>query len=269
MMRQCPSCKLQFKDPSIPMSTLVACYTRASGDHWEHDPSPRKRRFDDLASCITRNALGHRVLDVGCANGALLHYLQTSDPSAGWECFGLEPGEQAARTAQQRGVQILGALLDDLDLENEDHKFDVILAIDVLEHLLEPNTFVQQISQHLRPGGVFIALTGDTGAWGWKLQGPRYWYCCLPEHQVFYCQHTIETLGQRNTLELVEYSRISHMRSKPSRIVRDFIRNTLWGVSYRARGFGIPMWKRSIDTKTPPGWLPNKDHMLFALKSMK
>ena len=268
-MHQCPSCALQFKDPQISMDALVECYTKASSDHWEHAPSPRKRRFDDLADCIKANANGKRVLDVGCANGALLAYLLEKDSASSWDCFGLEPGEAAAKTAEERGVKILGAFFDDLDPDNPDHKFDVIIAIDVLEHLVDPNTFMEQAACHLSPGGLFVALTGDTQAWGWRLQGQRYWYCNLPEHVVFYSRPTIEHFAKELGLELVEYNSMSHMRSKPSRIIRDLIRNTIWGVCFRARGFGIPPFRRSLFTKPPPGWLPNKDHMLFVLRSSR
>lgn len=268
-MLRCSNCALQYKDPPISMDALVECYTKASSDHWEHAPSPRKRRFDDLANCITTNARGKRILDVGCANGALLAYLLEEDSASSWECFGLEPGAAAAKTAQDRGVKILGALFDDLDPNNPEHQFDVIIAIDVLEHLVDPNAFMQQAASHLSPDGIFIALTGDTDAWGWKLQGQRYWYCNLPEHVVFYCRTTIEHFAQELDLELVEYSRMSHMRSKSSRIIRDFARNTIWGICYRAQGFGIPPFRRSLNTKPPPGWLPNKDHMLFVLRSTR
>jgi len=266
-MHHCPQCALEFKSPSIPMDSLIDCYTKASGDHWEHDPSPRKRRFDDLASCISKHSNGKRILDIGCANGALLAYMLEQDPQ--WNCFGLEPGEAAAETASKRGVKILGALLDDLDPENPEHQFDVIIAIDVLEHLLEPDAFFNQVAQHLAPKGIFVALTGDHGAWGWRLQAQRYWYCNLPEHQVFYCEQTIEHLAKQNDLKLIDYQRVSHMRSKPSQIIRDFVRNTLWGVSWRLKGFGFPPLRRKLETQPPPGWLPNKDHMLFVVQSQR
>jgi SAM-dependent methyltransferase len=264
-MRRCSNCGLHYKDPPIPMDKLVECYTLASSDNWEHEPSPRKRRFDKIASYITTNAQGKRILDVGCANGALLQYLQESDPA--WECFGLEPGKAAAQTASERSITILGSLFEDLDPNNPDHRFDVILAIDVLEHLIDPAEFFQHVKTHLEPGGVFIALTGDTDAWGWKLQSQRYWYCNLPEHQVFYCRQTIEHLAERHQFALVDYTRISHMRSKPHRIARDFIRNGIWGLAWRLRGFGIPPLRKHLDETPPPGWLSHKDHMVFVLRS--
>ncbi len=248
-MRRCTRCELRFKHPFVPDTDLLACYSASSEDNWEHDPDPIKRRFDTIAQLIAAHAPGKRVLDIGCSNGALLKHI-----GAGYERFGLEPSTSAAGMAAQRGISMLGSTLDDLDPAI---RFDAILAIDVLEHLTNPNAFVAQVSAHLSPGGVFIALTGDHDAWGWSLQGNAYWYAALPEHQAFYCRRTIEHLCQAHALSLVSYQRTSHARQNMTRIIRDGIRGTIHGL----------MRTLGIAKRTPaPGWLPARDHMLFTLK---
>lgn len=248
-MRQCTSCALRFKHPFVPDADLLACYSNSSEDNWEHDPDPIKRRFDTIAAMIEQFAPGKRVLDIGCSNAALLKHLGDQ-----YERFGLEPSADAARVASERQISMLGSVLDDLE---DDIRFDAILAIDVLEHLTDPNAFVGQIASHLQHGGVFIGLTGDHEAWGWSMQGNAYWYATLPEHQVFYCRRTIEHLSQSHAMSLVSYERISHARHKNSRVIRDGIRGMLNGL-IRILGYA---------RHTPaPGWLPAKDHMLFVLK---
>lgn len=248
-MRRCTSCALRFKHPFVPDADLIACYASSSGDNWEHDPNPIKRRFDTLRQLIESNAPGKRVLDIGCSNGALLKHL-----GEGFDRFGLEPSAEASGVASARGIAMLGSTLDDLDTAV---RFDAILAIDVLEHLTNPAAFVRRVVEHLSPGGIFIALTGDHEAFGWSLQGNAYWYAALPEHQVFYCRHTIEHLARINGMSMISYERTSHARQKPSRIVRDGIRGTIHGL----------IRKCGIAKNTPaPGWLPAKDHMLFVLK---
>lgn len=248
-MRQCTSCALRFKHPFVPDADLLACYSNSSEDNWEHDPDPIKRRFDTIAAMIEQFAPGKRVLDIGCSNAALLKHLGDQ-----YERFGLEPSADAARVASERQISMLGSVLDDLE---DDIRFDAILAIDVLEHLTDPNAFVGQIASHLQHGGVFIGLTGDHEAWGWSMQGNAYWYATLPEHQVFYCRRTIEHLSQSHAMSLVSYERISHARHKNSRVIRDGIRGMLNGL-IRILGYA---------RHTPaPSWLPAKDHMLFVLK---
>ena len=248
-MRECSRCALHFKHPFVPDADLLACYSASSEDNWEHDPDPIKRRFDTIVSRIERHAPGKRVLDVGCSNAALLKHLGDC-----FERFGLEPSADAARVASDRGITMLGALLEDLE---DDVLFDAILAIDVLEHLTNPNAFIEQVSSHLDSEGVFIGLTGNRDAWGWSLQGNAYWYATLPEHQVFYSRRTVEQLAAIHGMSLVSYKRLSHARQKTSRFIRDGIRGMAHGL----------LRKLGAARHTPaPGWLPAKDHMLFVLK---
>lgn len=248
-MRECTRCGLQHKHPFVPDVDLLACYSASSEDNWEHDPDPIKRRFDTIAGLIGQYAPHKRVLDIGCSNAALLKHLGHD-----YDRYGLEPSADAAQVASDRGITMLGAVLDDLD---DDIRFDAILAIDVLEHLTDPNAFIEQAAGHLNHGGVFIGLTGDRDAWGWSLQGNAYWYATLPEHQVFYRRRTIERLAETHGLTLVSYEHVSHARQKTSRIIRDGIRGTIHGTIKRL-GFAR--------NKPAPGWLPAKDHMLFVLK---
>ncbi|MFK7961411.1 MAG: methyltransferase domain-containing protein [Phycisphaerales bacterium] len=259
-VRRCPGCDLLFKHPFVSDAQLMDCYRQSPEDNWEHDPDPRKRRFDTLADLVRTHAPGPRVLDVGCSNGALLHHL-----GAEFERFGLEPSHSAAAVASTRGVGMLGATFDDLEpdaLDGGDASaappvFDAILAIDVLEHLTDPPAFIAAVARHLRPGGVFIGLTGDHGAWPWRWQGAAYWYAALPEHQVFYGRRTIERLAADHGLAVLEQRRTSHARQSVSRTARDAVRGTLFGLRRRLGLAG---------NRPGPGWLPAHDHMLFVLR---
>lgn len=248
-MRRCAACNLLFKHPFVPDEDLLACYRKSSGDNWEHDPDPIKRRFDTIAGLLREHTPGRRVLDIGCSNAALLKYLGDD-----FDRFGLEPSAEAARVASERGVTMLGGVPDDLD---GDRRFDAILAIDVLEHLTDPNAFIAQVVSHLQQGGVFIGLTGDHEARGWSMQGNAYWYAALPEHQIFYARRTIEHLAETHAMSLIAYERTSHARQNTSRRFRDGIRGGLHGL----------IRKLGIARQTPaPSWLPAKDHMLFVLR---
>ena len=248
VMMRCPACALMFKHPFVPEAQLVRCYESAPGDQWQDDPDPVARRFDDIERVVRAHATGHRLLDIGCSNGALLAFMGSS-----WSRCGIEPGIEAARLARDRGVEILGSMIDDL---GDAERFDGMLAIDVLEHLTDPGAFVARVRRALAPGGVFVALTGDTDTPSWRWHGTRYWYAALPEHQVFFSRATIERLARDHAMTLAHYERTSHARFSASRRVRDAVRGSLWGLAGRLR----------LGGRGPaPGWLPARDHMLVAL----
>lgn len=254
VMRGCGVCGLLFKHPFTPEPVLLGCYARSDADNWGHDPDPIKRRFDRVRALAERlspaGAKGRRrVLDIGCSNGALLGHF-----GEGWERFGLEPSAAAAGLAARRGVTMLGSVVTDLQASS---RFDVVLAVDVLEHLTDPRRFLAGVATHLSPGGVFIALTGDHDAWGWRLHGASYWYATLPEHQVFFNRRAIERLGAACGLTVAEYHRTSHARHRAGRVARDAVRGAAWGAMRRLGVFA---------GRPGPGWLPNRDHMLVGMR---
>jgi len=70
--------------------------------------------------------------------------------------------ESAAERAAEVFDHVFVDSIDDFDFEAKfpsdsmDHKFDVILALDVLEHLVDPWRVVRSISKLLTPEGVLI-----------------------------------------------------------------------------------------------------------------
>lgn len=94
-----------------------------------------------------------RVLDAGCGTGALLDHLLKQP---GVEPYGLDFSGQALAYTRQRGHPRL--VQGDLTrLPFPDSTFDVITALDVLEHIREDEGALREIHRVLRPGGVLLA----------------------------------------------------------------------------------------------------------------
>lgn len=258
-LRGCAGCGFQFKDPQIPAGDLLRCYREASSRHWEESPDPRKRRFDALGALLDRHAAGRRVLDVGCFNGALLAWLGPA-----WDRHGIEPAAEAARLAERRGVRILAATLEDLPRDVQ--AFDAVLAIDVVEHLVEPMPFFRRLAELLRPRGIAVVGTGDTGSWPWRLGGSRYWYCSLPEHVSFFDGRCLSAIAAATGLRPVAHVRLSHVRADPWRRLRQLAANLADAAAWRTRGFGLPALRRRLESRGAPGWLTASDHMLFVMR---
>lgn len=258
-LRGCGACGFQFKDPPIPPDELLRCYRLAAADHWQESPDPRKRRFDTLARLLETHAGGRRVLDVGCFNGAFLAYLGDE-----WDRYGIEPSEDAARLARQRGVRILAPTLEEINAAPE--PFDSVLAIDLVEHLADPMPFFRRLGAMLKPGGVIVVGTGDTQAWSWRLAGSRHWYCGLPEHVSFFSEPTMRCIAEALGLRSVAHVRLSHVRADPYRRLRQLAANLWDAAACRTGGFGVPALRRRLESRGAPGWLTARDHMLHVMR---
>lgn len=108
------------------------------------------------------------VLELGCGSGATLKWLK-----AGGHCrrtFGIELFEHAASLAAQ-GVDVV--LQGDIERMQPDwplNHFDLILCLDVLEHLVDPWQVLQRLVAHLKPGGRVIASIPNVR--NWRALGP-------------------------------------------------------------------------------------------------
>jgi 2-polyprenyl-6-hydroxyphenyl methylase / 3-demethylubiquinone-9 3-methyltransferase len=102
---------------------------------------------------------GLRFLDIGCGGGIL------SEPLArlGAAMVGADPSqtniEAAKLHAAQSGLSIDYRQTTAEDLSAAGEKFDVVLAMEVVEHVADANLFVESCAAMVKPGGLMIAAT--------------------------------------------------------------------------------------------------------------
>lgn len=258
-LRRCPKCGFQFKHPGIDMSELLACYAKAAPDNWGASPDPRYRKYDVLRDVLEKYSSSGRILDVGCFNGAFLAYVGSK-----WEKYAVEPARAAAEVAEKRGVKVLADTLD--GVSNNVSPFDAILAIDVVEHILDPVPFFQRVADLLRPGGIFVMLTGNTGSLAWRLQGSMYWYCSLPEHVSFFDRQSVDEIAKRSGMVCVAFRALRHKRLPVTRWVADVLKSTAYLAVRLTNGFGCIWLRRTIAGRRGPTLMTAKDHMLCVLR---
>lgn len=107
-----------------------------------------------IASHFIKNLEGKKWLDYGCGTGGLLKYCEQNYKVA---MFGFDQG-WAVERAEAAGLRIL----PEEALENHHQSFDVITAIEVLEHCLDPISELRRIRSLLKPGGLFFYTTGNS-----------------------------------------------------------------------------------------------------------
>src|SRR5437868_983182 len=96
-----------------------------------------------------------RVLDLGCGAGATLDWLKHIHYCE--ESWGIELTENAADIAKKRVDQVIIADIEkDAVCLPEDY-FDLILCLDVLEHLQDPWRVMSMLVTWLRPHGTLVA----------------------------------------------------------------------------------------------------------------
>ena len=93
--------------------------------------------------------LGARVLDLGCGDGAMLAYLQTTRGCSG---YGIEIDDANVLACVQRGVNVIQLNLDEGLAMFDDASFDVVLQIDTLQHLRNAEVMLRETARVGRLG---------------------------------------------------------------------------------------------------------------------
>jgi 2-polyprenyl-6-hydroxyphenyl methylase/3-demethylubiquinone-9 3-methyltransferase len=141
-------------DPRGPMATLhkfnpvrLAYIRDQATARFDRDP----KKFDCLK--------GLRMLDIGCGGGIL------SEPLArlGAQMVGVDPSEEnivvASGHAEESGLVIDYRASTAEELAAAGEKFDVVLAMEVVEHVVDVEEFVATCASMVKPGGLMIAAT--------------------------------------------------------------------------------------------------------------
>ncbi len=99
---------------------------------------------------MTEEPRAGRVLDVGCGTGLMLDRLKQHDP------LGVDFSRLAISFCQQRGLQKL-VQADVVDLPYQDESLDLVLALDLMEHIENDQQLAREFCRVLRKGGYLMA----------------------------------------------------------------------------------------------------------------
>ena len=124
-----------------------------------------RARREILADLIRRNAMppaGGHVLEIGCGTGHNLEMLESFG-----EVDAIELDDEARAVAERRlGRAVANARLPELE-GIADGNYDLIAALDVIEHIDDDRAAVAAITAKLKRGGKFV-MTVPAHQWMWS-----------------------------------------------------------------------------------------------------
>jgi len=143
------------------------------------------------------NSTKINFLDIGCNKGFLL----ASAIKKSWNVYGIEVVGELLGAFRKHykdfSDQTIVGKINDFHLKFNNTFFDIITAIDVIEHLEDPVKEMQAIYEMLSPNGIFVIQTPDTSCQQ-AVDEKEKWGALKPlEHLHLFSPNNLETFAKK------------------------------------------------------------------------
>jgi SAM-dependent methyltransferase len=216
---QCVTCGQLVSQ--IGESAYLAALAKFDSERGTLPTASTQKRHDQRAAKLFRQiraVLGlraentMRLLDIGCSTGALI----MSARREGIDAEGVEPAERAARAAQAAGLRVFPGTLESAGYPMG--RFQAATLMEVIEHLRDPATLLQEVRRILEPKGILVVGTGNAASWTVSLMGGRWDYFQVEPfggHVSFFTPGSLSRLAERCgfRVERLETQRVRFVES--------------------------------------------------------
>jgi 2-polyprenyl-3-methyl-5-hydroxy-6-metoxy-1,4-benzoquinol methylase len=173
------------------------------------DPASQELRwlkgglYTDIVDVLKTVSPGRRLLEVGCGTGDFLSFAVEH----GFNGVGTEPAPEAAQRGASRGLTVHTLTLDEFVSQSPVGGFDVVVLLNVLEHVPDAIRTLQQCGQMLSDGGILcVRVPNDfseiQSAARQKLARDPWWIA-VPDHINYFNFASLRTVLDRLGFETV------------------------------------------------------------------
>lgn len=201
---RCNNCQLLFVHPVYDARGIYDETYFKGGSHgfgfsnYETDKLASSKYLTRLLKWALRESKGEsqRLLDVGAANGFFL----TICNEEGIEADGVEISQEAVNWAEKLGRKVTCSTIEDF---KTDRKYEVISALDVLEHIPQPVEFIERVRELLVEKGIFLINVPYEGSLSAKLAGKKWHALLPPEHWFYFNKKSLYRILENNGFEVI------------------------------------------------------------------
>jgi 2-polyprenyl-3-methyl-5-hydroxy-6-metoxy-1,4-benzoquinol methylase len=153
----------------------------------------REGMYRDIAETLKEIApTKSRVLDVGAGMGDFVRFMR----EAGYDAAGIEPAKEPSEAARNQGLPIHTATLSSWASDPRNTgTADVVVMLNVLEHVPDPELMLAQTRALLSPGGLVVIRVpndfSDIQDAARRKLNKEPWWICAPDHINYFGVHSL------------------------------------------------------------------------------
>jgi SAM-dependent methyltransferase len=190
---RCKRCGLIFSNPIFSTEKIEHLYKKSTFDYPTESVYLKKTYGDLLEKILTKRNNTVKLLDIGCGNGFFLEEAKDRGVS---DIYGVEPGKESVHKALPDVQKRITVDIFKKGLFKKNF-FDVITCFHTLDHIIDPNTFLQTVHESLRKNGKIIFVVHNTEGLSVKLFGEKSPIFDI-EHIYLFNKITLRKLFQQN-----------------------------------------------------------------------
>jgi 2-polyprenyl-3-methyl-5-hydroxy-6-metoxy-1,4-benzoquinol methylase len=240
---ECPRCGMVSSVPGLDAEEILRRYSEVVDERYLAEEDARRELFAWILEVSGGYAVrGKRLLEVGAHLGLLLDVARGD----GWDARGIEPSVWAVGEGRRRfDVDLRQGSVE--QLSESDSSADVVVALDVLEHLVDPLASLRALRDVVDEEGLLVLTTVNVAGLHARLRRES-WPWFIRPHLHYFTPSTLRALLEAAGFRMIEWRLVP--RSFRLSYVGGRLRRSSPRLSAAALGIA-----RAVDPKVPVGWL--------------
>jgi 2-polyprenyl-3-methyl-5-hydroxy-6-metoxy-1,4-benzoquinol methylase len=207
-IRACAACDILFIDPMLSErlgDIYPANYYSFQGS--TKNPVTAMKEWLDRRALVklTRDIPGEElsVLDIGGGTGWLLDQVKLADPRVR-ETMIVDIDDSAQAAAGRKGHDFFLGRFEDVDVNGK--TFNLILMLNLIEHVADPKSVLSKAAGMLKPGGVIWVKTPNFKSLDARIFRHRSWAGYhAPRHFIIFNKTSFEKLAKGSGLSIASF----------------------------------------------------------------
>ena len=205
---KCTNCGFVFSKWIPTTEFLIAFYNEyPEYQHWNAITS---MRYKQIIEGFEKYRQTNNLLEVGSGEGFFLNQAKAHN----WNVYGTEFIDRFIQRCRERGIIMHKGKLDVSNYAPQ--SMDIIIWIEVLEHINDPVEELKKFRTLLRPGGIVYLTTPNFNSISRHSLKERLNLISYPNHLAYYTPATLKYLFEHNGFKKV---RIQTTGVSPGRII--------------------------------------------------